>query len=54
VTSAREMAGAILASLGEEPLRATLRNQGLAQATRFSWRKTAQSTLSVFEGVLAE
>lgn len=53
VTSAREMAGAILASLGEEPLRATLRNQGLAQATRFNWRKTAQTTLSVFEGVLA-
>ncbi len=50
--SARAMAGAIIALLIQEPLRQTQINQGLAQATRFSWRKTAQATLEVYEQVM--
>ena len=51
--NARAMAGAILALLNQEPLRQALRNAGLARATRFSWRQTAQQTLNVYEQVLA-
>ncbi|MFN8374842.1 MAG: glycosyltransferase family 1 protein [Anaerolineae bacterium] len=50
--SARQMAGAMIALLEQKPLRDTLINQGLAQATRFSWRKTALETLKVYEKVL--
>jgi glycosyltransferase involved in cell wall biosynthesis len=46
------MAGAILALLNQEPLRQTMINAGLARATRFGWRKTAQETLAVYEKVL--
>jgi glycosyltransferase involved in cell wall biosynthesis len=53
VDSAREMAGAILAVLGETSLRNTLVNQGLAQVTRYSWRKTARETAAVYDHVLA-
>ena len=49
----RKMAGAILALLLQEPLRDSLVNQGLARATHFSWRKTAQRTLEVYERVMA-
>jgi glycosyltransferase involved in cell wall biosynthesis len=49
---ARAMAGAIIALLLQQPLRDSLVNQGLAQATRFSWRKTARETLAVYERVL--
>lgn len=52
--NARQMAGAIIALLIQEPLREAMINQGLAQATRFSWRKTASETLAVYERVLAE
>lgn len=51
--SAREMAGAILALLGQKPLYDTLKTQGLARATHFSWRKTAQQTLAVYQQVMA-
>ncbi|GAB4516136.1 MAG: glycosyltransferase family 1 protein [Anaerolineae bacterium] len=54
VESPRAMAGAILALLGQEPLRNTMINQGLAQATRFTWRKTAQATLQIYEEVMAK
>lgn len=50
-SSAREMAGAIIALLNQEPLRESMINQGLAQATKFSWRKTAQQTLEVYQRV---
>lgn len=50
--SARAMAGAILALLNLESLRATQINNGLAQMTRFSWRKTARETLNVYEQVM--
>jgi glycosyltransferase involved in cell wall biosynthesis len=52
VESPRAMAGAIIALLLQEPLRETMINQGLAQATRFSWRKTATETLAVYEQVM--
>ncbi len=50
--SAREMGAAILSLLYQEPLRATQINNGLAQATKYSWRKTAQHTLAVYEQVM--
>ncbi len=45
----REMAGAIIASVIEEPLRAELRSKGLEQAARFSWQKTATETALVYD-----
>jgi glycosyltransferase involved in cell wall biosynthesis len=50
----RAMAGAIIALLLQEPLRQSMINQGLAQATRFNWRKTAEGTLRVYEQVLRQ
>jgi glycosyltransferase involved in cell wall biosynthesis len=50
--SARAMAGAIIALLLQEPLRQQQINAGLAQATKFSWRKTAKETLTVYEKVM--
>ena len=52
VNNAREMAGAIIALLIQQPLRETMINQGLALASNFSWRKTAQETLAVYQAVL--
>jgi glycosyltransferase involved in cell wall biosynthesis len=49
---ARTMGGAILALLLQNPLRETQIQRGLAQATRFSWRKTARETVSVYERVM--
>lgn len=51
VNSARELAGAILAVVNQDPLRQSLVNQGLAQATRYSWRKTARETAAVYDAV---
>jgi glycosyltransferase involved in cell wall biosynthesis len=53
VDDARTMAGAIIALLIQEPLRQTQISRGLAQATKFSWRKTARETLTVYEKVMA-
>jgi len=50
--TARSMAGAIIALLIQEPLRETMINQGLAQATRYNWRKTAEATLEVYTKVM--
>ncbi|MCY3796724.1 MAG: glycosyltransferase family 1 protein [Chloroflexi bacterium] len=52
VNNAREMAGAILALLIQQPLRDTMINQGLALASNYSWRKTAHETLAVYEKVM--
>ncbi len=52
VDNAREMAGAIIALLIQQPLREAMINQGLALASKYSWRKTAQETLAVYEEVL--
>lgn len=49
----REMAGGIIGLLEQEPFRDTMVNQGLARATRYTWRKTAQQTLEVYEKVMA-
>jgi glycosyltransferase involved in cell wall biosynthesis len=53
VADARTMAGAIIALLIQDPLRQTQISRGLAQATKFSWRKTARETLTVYEKVMA-
>lgn len=53
VENAREMAGAIIALLIQQPLRDAMINQGLALASNYSWRKTAQETLAVYKQVLA-
>ncbi len=53
VEDARTMAGAIIALLIQEPLRQTQISRGLAQATQFSWRKTARETLAVYEQVMS-
>ncbi|PJF41210.1 MAG: hypothetical protein CUN54_02435 [Phototrophicales bacterium] len=50
--SPRRMAGAIIALLLQEPLREAMITQGLSRATQFSWRKTAQRTLEVYQRVL--
>ncbi len=51
--NARAMAGALIALLNQEPLRQAQRNAGLARATHFNWRRTAQQTLRVYERALA-
>lgn len=52
VDSARQMAGAIIALLIQEPLREAMINQGLAMASNYSWRKTAKETLAVYENLI--
>lgn len=52
VEDARTMAGAVIALLIQDTLRESQVTRGLAQATRFSWRKTARETLTVYEKVL--
>jgi glycosyltransferase involved in cell wall biosynthesis len=42
---------AMLAVLSDETLRAGLRQRGLAQAARFSWRRTAGQTVAVYESL---
>jgi glycosyltransferase involved in cell wall biosynthesis len=50
--NARDMGGAILAVLVQPDLHQHLSNMGRGRATQFSWRKTAQKTLSVYEQVM--
>jgi len=40
--------------LTDEPLRAQMRERGLAQAARFTWEKTARETLDVYRMVLEQ
>jgi glycosyltransferase involved in cell wall biosynthesis len=42
-------AQAIARTLGDQVLRAKLRHQGLEQASKFSWERTARETLAVYE-----
>lgn len=49
---AREMAGAIIATVIQDNLRAELRQKGLQQAALFSWEKTATETALVYDDVL--
>jgi glycosyltransferase involved in cell wall biosynthesis len=48
----REMAGAIIATVIQDSLRAELRQKGLEQAARFTWEKTATETALVYDQVL--
>jgi glycosyltransferase involved in cell wall biosynthesis len=48
----RGMGGAILALLNEPEQAAVLRNRGLARSREFSWRKTAEATLSAYRQML--
>jgi glycosyltransferase involved in cell wall biosynthesis len=47
-----EIAGALARVITDETLRNRMREQGLAQAARFSWEQTARITLSVYRAVL--
>jgi glycosyltransferase involved in cell wall biosynthesis len=49
---ARIMGGAIIALLLQDQFRQTQISRGLAQATNFSWRKTARETLAVYDKVM--
>lgn len=51
-TDARTMGAAILAVTVQDDLHAHLANMGRGQVTRFSWRKTAQQTLDVYQQVM--
>jgi len=48
-----EMAGAIAKALADEGLRREMVEQGLAQASKFSWERTARKTLALYREVLA-
>lgn len=50
---AKRMGGAILSLLIQKPLRDTMINQGLAQATKYHWRKTAKDTILAYEKTFA-
>lgn len=49
----KAMGAALLSLLNQPNFAATMRNKGLARARDFSWRKTAQGTLAVYEKALA-
>lgn len=48
----RAMGGAILSLLNEQPLAGVMRNRGLARSREFSWRRTAEGTLEVYQRTL--
>ena len=43
------MAGAIIASVIDEPLRSDLQRKGPEQAAKFSWKETATETALVYD-----
>ena len=45
------MAGAIIASIMDESLRAELQRKGPQQAAKFSWQETATETALVYDKV---
>jgi glycosyltransferase involved in cell wall biosynthesis len=49
-----DIARALGRVLTEEPLRAQMRERGLAQAARFTWDRAARETLEVYRKVLAQ
>jgi glycosyltransferase involved in cell wall biosynthesis len=49
---ARAMAGALIAVVGEAPLREALSERALKQAAKFSWDKTAHETVAAYESVV--
>ncbi len=54
VDNPRKMAGAMIALLIQEPLREAMINQGVAMASNYSWRKTAQETMTIYEQVMKQ
>lgn len=52
--AAREMAGAIIASVIQENLAADLRRKAEKQAANFSWEKTATETVLVYDRVIGD
>jgi len=50
---ARQMAGAIISILIDEPLAGELRQKGLQRAAQFSWEETATQTLLVYDRLLS-
>lgn len=52
VETARELGAAIIALLIQKPLRDTMINQGLAQVTKYNWRKTARETFAAYQKTL--
>ena len=53
-TAEDALAAALLRLLGDQDLAGELRGRGLAQAARFSWRRTAQETAAVYRRALAQ
>lgn len=51
---ARQMAGAIISILIEEPLAEELKQKGLQRAAEFSWQETATQTLLVYDRLLGD
>jgi glycosyltransferase involved in cell wall biosynthesis len=49
-----DVAQALARVLTEEPLRARMRELGLAQAARFTWEKAARETLAVYQAVVGD
>ena len=43
------LAAAIGQVLGDEGLRGEMREKGLAQATRFSWKRTVEEILALYQ-----
>jgi len=52
-TDVRALAGAIERVLTDEALRVTLRARGIERAQRFTWARSAQETMQVYENVAA-
>ena len=48
---AREMAGAIIASVIEDKLRADMKRKGLQQVAKFSWQTTATETALIYDRI---
>jgi glycosyltransferase involved in cell wall biosynthesis len=53
-SSVEDMAEAMWQVLSDSSLRAEMRRKGLARAREFSWRKTAQRTVEVYEQAMTE
>ena len=47
----RALAGAMERALRDEALRVTLRARGIERAQRFTWARSAQETMQVYENV---
>ena len=49
--SSNEMSEQIYAVLSNETLKQELRNKGLENVKRFSWKKCAEQTLAVYQSI---